>query len=83
MAAGASSPELFSSIVSLFITHSSLGLGTVRRTKWLHVATRQPRSLYMLLPFRLLVLKFSTSSSFVPVPSMLVSSLFELLFKAD
>lgn len=29
MAAGASSPELFSSIVSLFITHSSLGLGTI------------------------------------------------------
>ena len=29
MAAGASSPELFSSIVALFITHSSLGLGTV------------------------------------------------------
>lgn len=29
MAAGASSPELFSSFVSLFITHSSLGLGTV------------------------------------------------------
>jgi Ca2+/Na+ antiporter len=27
MAAGASSPELFSSIVSLFITHSALGLG--------------------------------------------------------
>jgi Ca2+/Na+ antiporter len=29
MAAGASSPELFSSLVSLFITKSSLGLGTV------------------------------------------------------
>lgn len=29
MAAGASSPELFSSIVALFITHSALGLGTV------------------------------------------------------
>lgn len=29
MAAGASSPELFSSIVSLFVTHSSLGLGTI------------------------------------------------------
>lgn len=29
MAAGASSPELFSSFVALFITHSSLGLGTV------------------------------------------------------
>jgi Ca2+/Na+ antiporter len=29
MAAGASSPELFSSFVSLFITHSSLGLGTI------------------------------------------------------
>jgi len=29
MAAGASSPELFSSIVALFVTHSSLGLGTV------------------------------------------------------
>jgi Ca2+/Na+ antiporter len=29
MAAGASSPELCSSIVSLFITHSSLGLGTI------------------------------------------------------
>ena len=29
MAAGASSPELFSSIVALFITHSSLGLGTI------------------------------------------------------
>lgn len=27
MAAGASSPELFSSIVALFVTHSSLGLG--------------------------------------------------------
>ena len=31
MAAGASSPELFSSIVALFITHSALGLGTVRK----------------------------------------------------
>jgi len=29
MAAGASSPELFSSFVSLFITHSALGLGTI------------------------------------------------------
>jgi len=29
MAAGASSPELFSSIIALFVTHSSLGLGTV------------------------------------------------------
>ena len=29
MAAGASSPELFSSITALFITHSSLGLGTI------------------------------------------------------
>jgi len=29
MAAGASSPELFSSIVSLFVTHSALGLGTI------------------------------------------------------
>eukprot|EP00977_Amphora_coffeiformis_P019012 scaffold6856_cov156-Amphora_coffeaeformis.AAC.5 len=29
MAAGASSPELFSSIVALFITHSALGLGTI------------------------------------------------------
>ena len=29
MAAGASSPELFSSLISLFITHSSLGVGTV------------------------------------------------------
>jgi hypothetical protein len=29
MAAGASSPELFSSLIALFVTHSSLGLGTV------------------------------------------------------
>lgn len=29
MAAGASSPELLSSFISLFITHSSLGLGTI------------------------------------------------------
>ena len=29
MAAGASSPELFSSFVSLFVTHSALGLGTI------------------------------------------------------
>ncbi|KAJ8600037.1 hypothetical protein CTAYLR_001904 [Chrysophaeum taylorii] len=29
MAAGASSPEVFSSIVALFVTHSSLGVGTV------------------------------------------------------
>ena len=29
MAAGASSPEVFSSLVALFITHSSLGVGTV------------------------------------------------------
>lgn len=29
MAAGASSPELFSSFVALFITHSALGLGTI------------------------------------------------------
>ena len=29
MAAGASSPELFSSITALFVTHSSLGLGTI------------------------------------------------------
>ena len=27
MAAGASSPQLFSSIVALFVTHSALGLG--------------------------------------------------------
>lgn len=29
MAAGASSPELFSSFLALFVTHSALGLGTV------------------------------------------------------
>jgi Ca2+/Na+ antiporter len=29
MAAGASSPELFSAILSLFVTHSALGLGTI------------------------------------------------------
>eukprot|EP00566_Odontella_aurita_P007142 CAMPEP_0113563546 /NCGR_PEP_ID=MMETSP0015_2-20120614/21129_1 /TAXON_ID=2838 /ORGANISM="Odontella" /LENGTH=728 /DNA_ID=CAMNT_0000465539 /DNA_START=150 /DNA_END=2336 /DNA_ORIENTATION=+ /assembly_acc=CAM_ASM_000160 len=29
MAAGASSPELFSSVVALFVTHSALGLGTI------------------------------------------------------
>lgn len=29
MAAGASSPELFSSIMALFVTHSALGLGTI------------------------------------------------------
>lgn len=29
MAAGASSPEFFSSMLSLFVTHSSLGLGTI------------------------------------------------------
>jgi len=29
MAAGASSPELFSSIIALFVTHSALGLGTI------------------------------------------------------
>jgi len=29
MAAGASSPELFSSFVALFITHSAMGLGTI------------------------------------------------------
>jgi len=29
MAAGASSPELFSSLVALFVTHSALGVGTV------------------------------------------------------
>jgi Ca2+/Na+ antiporter len=29
MAAGASSPELFSSLVALFVTHSALGIGTV------------------------------------------------------
>jgi Ca2+/Na+ antiporter len=29
MAAGASSPELFSAIVALFITHSSMGIGTI------------------------------------------------------
>ena len=29
MAVGASSPELFSSFVSLFVTHSALGLGTI------------------------------------------------------
>ena len=29
MAAGGSSPELFASLVSLFITHTSLGIGTV------------------------------------------------------
>ena len=29
MAAGASSPELFSSFVALFVTHSALGLGTI------------------------------------------------------
>jgi len=29
MAAGASSPEMFSALVSVFITHSALGIGTV------------------------------------------------------
>jgi len=29
MAAGASSPELFAAMISVFITHSSLGIGTV------------------------------------------------------
>lgn len=29
MAAGASSPELFAALVSIFITHSSLGMGTI------------------------------------------------------
>ena len=29
MAAGASSPEVFASLVALFVTHSSLGIGTV------------------------------------------------------
>eukprot|EP01083_Nonionella_stella_P256134 878217_1 len=29
MAAGASAPELFSNIVSIFITHSALGMGTI------------------------------------------------------
>jgi len=29
MAAGASSPELLCTIISLFVTHSSLGLGTI------------------------------------------------------
>lgn len=29
MAAGASSPELFASVVALFVTHSSLGIGTI------------------------------------------------------
>eukprot|EP00560_Eucampia_antarctica_P007356 CAMPEP_0197828358 /NCGR_PEP_ID=MMETSP1437-20131217/4936_1 /TAXON_ID=49252 ORGANISM="Eucampia antarctica, Strain CCMP1452" /NCGR_SAMPLE_ID=MMETSP1437 /ASSEMBLY_ACC=CAM_ASM_001096 /LENGTH=329 /DNA_ID=CAMNT_0043429537 /DNA_START=38 /DNA_END=1024 /DNA_ORIENTATION=+ len=29
MAAGASAPELFSSLVALFVTHSALGLGTI------------------------------------------------------
>lgn len=31
MAAGASSPELFTSFVALFVTHSAMGLGTVRQ----------------------------------------------------
>lgn len=29
MAAGASAPELFSNFVSIFITHSALGMGTI------------------------------------------------------
>jgi Ca2+/Na+ antiporter len=29
MAAGASAPELFSAIISLFITHSTIGVGTI------------------------------------------------------
>ena len=29
MAAGASSPEVFSSLIALFVTHSALGVGTV------------------------------------------------------
>ena len=29
MAAGASAPELFSNIVSIFVTHSALGMGTI------------------------------------------------------
>ena len=33
MAAGASFPELFSSIIALFVTHSSLGLGTIVGSK--------------------------------------------------
>ena len=41
MAAGASSPELFSSIVALFVTHSALGLGTVCGGElWLPVGLR-------------------------------------------
>ena len=29
MAAGASSPEMFAALISLFITHSALGVGTI------------------------------------------------------
>ncbi len=29
MAAGASAPELFSNIISIFVTHSALGMGTI------------------------------------------------------
>ena len=29
MAAGASSPEMFAAFISLFVTHSSLGIGTI------------------------------------------------------
>jgi Ca2+/Na+ antiporter len=49
MAAGASSPELFSSFVALFITHSALGLGTVRNTDILFCFVF-PKNI--LLPFR-------------------------------
>jgi Ca2+/Na+ antiporter len=76
MAAGASSPELFSSFVALFITHSAMGLGTVRHQYSMSIfssilsgatattSTQSSANLSTLPPplfFRLLVPKSSTS----------------------
>lgn len=47
MAAGASSPELFSSFVALFITHSALGLGTVRNTEFCFILFFQISSCFL------------------------------------
>lgn len=70
MAAGASSPELFSSFVALFITHSAMGMGTVSPGVW---SKRLLSTRSSLLFFRLLARRFSISWWFVQVPFMLVS----------
>ena len=43
MAAGASSPEMFAAFISLFITHSALGVGTIIGSEMFNHMVNGPR----------------------------------------